>query len=692
MPNPPYNNRNLFSNHYLEHLISKTPEWGLDDHEKAFDEIKKIYEINKTKVKDAQESQLEEFFLRKIFDIINPHYIVQAKTETQEFPDYAFYCDDANRDKAYEKDAPKYTDCIVVGEAKKWIVDLGTREIGKKEKYNDPSFQLWMYLHKTGKTWGFLTNGKVWRIFHKDKLVDTFYEINLEELLINNDKEAFRYFYYFFRREAFIQIENNEMFIERIFKGSVDYAKVLGDDLKDKVYQAMKILSDGFIENPANKLDKNKPEDLVKVQHSTMRLLYRMLFLLYAEGKGLLDLSNPAYRNEYSFWKLKNGVKENSKSIKSYWADLDYLFNLINHGSEGCHIPKSKVFIPPYNGGLFSPEKNVNLTKWQLTDDKLIEAIKLLAIDQSNGSSGFIDYSTLDIRHLGSIYEGLLEFKLKVADKEMVASGGKSKTWMPLEEHNKDKKKKVLFTDFSPFDHVRAGDVYLATDKGERKATGSYYTPDYIIEYIVKNTIGPVVEEKWKEAEKKHYSLVEATLSINVLDPAMGSGHFLVGATDFLAAKLIIAMEKDVQSELMPDDKSYDIHWAKREVVSHCIYGVDLNEMAVELAKLSLWLTTISKDKPLSFLDHRLKHGNSLIGASMEDLPNYPRDKQGKEQRRIDIPEGFIKKFVETIEKLDSIDDDSLNNIKQKEKIFQELKETLEYDKIRTMADIRTSL
>jgi hypothetical protein len=408
MPTSPYNNKNLFSNRYLENLIAKTPEWDLVEHEKAFDEIKEIYENNKTKVRDISEAQLEDIFLRKIFDVINPHYIVQAKTETQEFPDYAFYLDGESRDRAYQKDASKFTECIVVGEAKKWIVELGARETEKKEKYGDPSFQLWMYLQKTEKTWGFLTNGRIWRIFRKDKLFDVFYEINLEEILNNNDKDAFRYFYYFFRREAFTPIDGKEIFVERVFKSSVDYAKELGDDLKDKVYQAMKILADGFIENPANKLDKSKPEDLAMVQHSTMRLLYRMLFLLYAEGKGLLDLSNPAYKNDYSFWRLKNSIKEDPNSVKMLWVNLAWLFNLINYGSEGCNIPKNKVFIPPYNGGLFSPEKNKNLTEWQLDDEKLSEAIALLAIEQPNGSGGFIDYSTLDIRHLGSIYEGLL--------------------------------------------------------------------------------------------------------------------------------------------------------------------------------------------------------------------------------------------------------------------------------------------
>ncbi|MCZ7359723.1 MAG: N-6 DNA methylase, partial [Candidatus Methanoperedens sp.] len=162
---------------------------------------------------------------------------------------------------------------------------------------------------------------------------------------------------------------------------------------------------------------------------------------------------------------------------------------------------------------------------------------------------------------------------------------------------------------------MKKGQLYLATDKGERKATGSYYTPDYIVNYIVKNTVGPVIDEKWKETEAKKQSFMDATLSVKVLDPAMGSGHFLVGSIEFLTGKLLIAAQKDIESGRLVEDAHLTPDWARREVVAHCIYGVDLNELAVELAKVGLWLTTISKDKPLSFLDHRLKQGNSLIGA-----------------------------------------------------------------------------
>ena len=222
----------------------------------------------------------------------------------------------------------------------------------------------------------------------------------------------------------------------------------------------------------------------------------------------------------------------------------------------------------------------------------------------------------LGVRQLGSIYEGLLEYRVGVAAEELVTvrQGGKE-TWRPAAERGKAK----------AIETKQPGELYLATDKGERKATGSYYTPDYIVKYIVEQTLGPLVEEirndqlGIRKGEGSAAGRFEAAiLGLNVLDPAMGSGHFLVEATNFLAralatAELITNYELRITNEEKREES--DLTYWKRRVVEACIYGVDKNELAVELAKLSLWLETVAADKPLSFLDHHLRHGDSLIGA-----------------------------------------------------------------------------
>lgn len=183
------------------------------------------------------------------------------------------------------------------------------------------------------------------------------------------------------------------------------------------------------------------------------------------------------------------------------------------------------------------------------------------------------------MRHLGTIYEGLLEYHLEPTKPDG--------TWT----------------------------VDLLNDKGERKASGSYYTPDYIVKYIVDQTVGPLLRSAVQtcvtDAEK-----ISAVLDLNIVDPAMGSGHFPVEVTEYIARFL-------VDLAVTPDTETFgeaDILYWKRRVAHSCIYGVDLNPLAVDLAKLSLWFTTVARDRPLSFLDHHLRTGNSLVGARLADV------------------------------------------------------------------------
>jgi type I restriction-modification system DNA methylase subunit len=324
-----------------------------------------------------------------------------------------------------------------------------------------------------------------------------------------------------------------------------------------------------------------------------MLLLYRVLFIFYAESRGLLNSNNRFYRG-MSLYEMKKEIANKRDAgeflapfSNTYWGRLTNLFNLINEGSESerWKIDRKVLYIPAYNGGLFDPAKNTFLSNKQISDFYLAEALDLLA----RSDKAMVDYSSLDIRHLGSIYEGLLEYRLK-------------------------------------------SELSLLTDKGERKATGSYFTPDYIVKYIVENTLGPVIAQKKAEWVQllDRTKFADYILSIKVLDPAMGSGHFLVEAVDYLARALVeawaTAKKEDAKTKEVAE---HDIQWARREVVRRCIYGVDLNPMAVELAKLALWLTTAAANKPLSFLDHHLRCGNSLIGSNLDSLTTLQNSESG---------------------------------------------------------------
>ena len=697
------NNKNLFSNYYLDNLIENNLEWKKDEHKDAFQRIKKIFNAESAFLETLNEKQLEQRFFGPIFKILNHTVEVNESTKFQEFPDYALFpnresLDDAHRNK---ESSSFYNNAYAIGEVKRWGIELDRFGKDKNDRKRNPSLQIWIYLHDNAPKWGVLSNGAKWRLYNKDERRDEYFEIDLPTLIATNDIDNFRYFYYFFRMEAFLPSKEGDPFLERVLHGSVEYANGIGDDLKDNVYRAMQKIGEGFFNWNQNKLDIQNEATREIVQKNTMLLLYRFLFLLYAEGKGLLDLGNPLYRDSYSFQRLKKEVKEKHDGPQqnryqplstTLWSRLEDLFRLIDQGSEALGTPESDFSVPAYNGGLFDPEKHAELEEWKIGDSYLAEAIDLLSRSNVTGNLDFVDYSTLEIRHLGSIYEGLLEYKLKVSEEDMVVKGGE---WCSLEAYNKGKKQQKSFSDFDEYNKVTRDHLYLATDKGERKSTGSYYTPDYIVNYIVKNTIGPVVEEKWNKAKEREQSHVDATLSVKVLDPAMGSGHFLVGAIDFLAEKLLRAAQKDIENGIISDDSNFTEDWARREVVSHCIYGVDLNYMAVELAKVGLWLTTISKDKPLSFLDHRLKQGNSLIGAQLSDLKQYPdTKKRNKDQTTLPsfISPLFITHLIGKITEIEKIRDESIDDIKKKEAVFAEFKQLSEYRKTKALANIHTSV
>jgi len=619
----PYVNRNLFSEHYLKKLPTQDESWQVDEDrlKLAMQGATNLYAGREEEWAGRNEPQLEDKLVRPMLQALGHKFEVQPSLPTAETvrrPDYAFFGTDEERLKAkrdHDGQAEYFNKAIAIGDAKRWDRSLDKKERSGRDSFDmlSPSWQIDYYLRMSGVKWGILTNGRLWRLYNQETSfrLDICYEIDLPRLLAAKDPEAFKYFYLFFRRQAFVQGAEGLCFLDRVYQRSLEYAQAVGDDLEENVYKALRLLAEGFLHTQGNNLDP--VHDLDEIHANSLVLLYRLLFINYAEDRGLLPRANALYRDSYGLVAMEGEVASRlqrgdslSPLHTTYWGKLKTLFELINRGTEGLGVDAETMDVPPYNGGLFEPEKHPFLEQHQVADKWVSQVVDLLARSQGQGvGRGFVDYSSLDVRHLGSIYEGLLEYKPRVADEGMVAvkRGGKEQ-WIPSSDAGGTR---VL-------DRVEPGSIYLATDRGERKATGSYYTPDYIVKYIVEHTVGPLIEEKTKEDDP-----IKGILSLKVLDPAMGSGHFLVEATDRLAHALVQALGG---AEQEPEEE--DIRWARREVVERCIYGVDLNPLAVELAKLSLWLHTVAEGKPLNFLDHHLKVGNSLIGAWVEDLGSLP--------------------------------------------------------------------
>ena len=400
--------------------------------------------------------------------------------------------------------------------------------------------------------------------------------------------------------------------------------------------------------------------------------------------------------------KLQDRVEQNlgdySETGTELYDRLILLFHALDKGNPTLNVPV-------YNGGLFLTNVPLYqeaepaeitvarfLAEHKIPDHQLALGLDLMARDVDErmtkerlAASGadeyshdlvFIDYKSLGVRHLGSIYEGLLEFKLRIAPEEMaVVEGKRTEEIVPYAEAMRTHRRILKIRQGKELKErlIKRGAIYLENDRRERKASGSYYTPDYIVKYIVEQTVGPILKQKldrlrviFRQAQQdlrttqqnwraiphkqnnttpehqiyKRYSatLNDAFFDIKVLDPAMGSGHFPVEVVDYITDQMakwlnayiwnpIVyemgltrkAIEEDMkkQNVIVDFGKLTDLNLLKRRVLKSCIYGVDLNPMAVELTRVSLWLDCFTLGAPLSFLDHHIKCGNSLIGAEV---------------------------------------------------------------------------
>jgi len=580
----PHTNHQLLSDHYLNYTLPRRADWSALLPAAALVRGALVALFQAFTPSD-NEVQTEDGWIKPVLKALGHTFEVQPALKTPDGtkkPDYVFYRDlnalNANKKKTLT-DALPHQGGFAVGDAKYWQrpLDVAAKD---KAKSNDlftnktPGYQIAFYIQHSGVEWGILTNGRLWRLYHRDTAhkLDRYYEVDLPALLQNPDPHAFLYFYAFFHRSAF---EPHPLGVSALLRESLDYARGVGDTLKAQVYDALRHLAQGFLDYAPNGL-ANDTDTRREIYNSSLILLYRLLFVLYAEARELLPVrQSQPYRDGYSLHALKQTVAADLDAHKALlpttatlWPRFKELFGIIDKGSPPLQVAT-------FNGGLFDPKRHEFLDTQAVGDAHLQRALDKLA----RVAGQFVDYRDLSVRHLGTIYEGLLEYHL-----DEIAGEG---VWS----------------------------IVLLNDKGERKTSGSYYTPDYIVKYIVEQTVGPMLAQavggKTDDAAK-----AEAVLGVNVLDPAMGSGHFLVETTEFIARYLIdLAVPVDPDAAGEPDL----LYW-KRRVAQSCVYGVDLNPLAVELAKLSLWLTTVAKDRPLSFLDHHLRAGNALVGARLADL------------------------------------------------------------------------
>ena len=351
-----------------------------------------------------------------------------------------------------------------------------------------------------------------------------------------------------------------------------------------------------------------------------LTVVYRVLFLLFAEARGLVPVWHPVYREAYTIDALYQRSVE-PLSPRGLWAALQAIARLAHAGCKAGDLE-----VTAFNGRLFAPRHAPLVERRRVPEEVAKALVVALATTDTPSGRRRIAYHDLGVEQLGAVYERVLEH-------EPVAT--------------------------------RAGLVLQRTST-ERKATGSFYTPRSITEFLVRRTLHPLVVKR----------SAAGILSLRVVDPAMGSGAFLVGACHYLAEQCEQALIRegawDAASVTAGERASL-----RRQVAEQCLYGVDLNPTAVQLARLSLWLTTLASGKPLTFLDHHLSAGNSLLGAWLADLSKPPVRGQSSSDGALPLFDGVSEVVAEQVlpnrRWLASEPSDSVQVVRDKERMFERL-------------------
>ncbi len=411
--------------------------------------------------------------------------------------------------------------------------------------------------------------------------------------------------------------------LAEIQSDSEDYATKLSNRLRQRIYDdVVPDLAEAISE--AREIDDPDREQLDETYEMTLYLLYRLLFVAYAEDERHL----PRYTEGYERRSLKETAKELHQisqqesttfgDATTYWSELQRLFEAIHDGQSAWALPE-------YDGTLLSSDPAVSpagarLAEIELTDEVFAPILYRLLVDETpdEGVKGPVDFRNVGVREFGVIYEGLLESELSQADRDLTLNDDEQ--YVPTDEDDE-----VI---------VAEGEVYLHGLSGERKATGTYYTKSKFVEHLLDHSLEPALEDHLAELDDMDDAeAAEEFFDFRVADIAMGSGHFLVGAvdriekafSDYLAERSLDAVEQELHtlrtealSKFEHTDAEPDIERdqvLRRQIARRCVYGVDLNPLATELARLSLWIHTFVPGLPLTFLDYNLRTGDSLAGV-----------------------------------------------------------------------------
>lgn len=425
--------------------------------------------------------------------------------------------------------------------------------------------------------------------------------------------------------------------VAEILAASADHAAALGKRLRERVYvdvvpQLAVAVARRMRADQADPTVPLSEADLHEAYHRTLLILFRLLFVAYAEDRDLLPYGrNPRYTRKAlkTFAKQYTDITDGAfdPNGTDLWSDLLAVWRAVDDGNTDWGVPA-------YNGGLFAADEHhpsgLAIRGMELSNAEIGPAMRALLVDTGeDGTTGPVDFRALTVREFGTIYEGLLESSLSVAPTDLTVDPV-SKAYLPAVDGAE-----VV---------VAAGEVYFHNASGARKATGSYFTKQFAVEHLLDTALEPALDQHLAKAKAAveagdDAAAAELFFDFRVADLAMGSAHFLVAAIDRIEARLSAFLDQypiaAVNDELtrLADAAhaalgeaagSVEIERSallRRQIARRCVYGLDLNLMAVELARLGIWIHTFVPGLPMSSLDHGLRVGNSLTGiGSIEEL------------------------------------------------------------------------
>lgn len=516
---------------------------------------------------------------------------------------------------------------------------------------------------RDGGAWVVCFNGRVIRLCDGRRAhARAYLDVELERA--SEDPAAFAVLWGLLRAEAL------DRATAEIVDESASHGMEVAASLKDGVRDALLFLLQGLA--ASGRRDSRRQPDAARLAWTldqAFTIVYRILFLLFAESRSLVPVWHPVYRRSYTIEALR-AAAERPGPHRGLWEGFQALSRLAH---SGCRA--GSLTVAPFNGRLFAPARAPLAETGQLDDGLVAGALTSLTTRTAGGRRERVSFVDLGVEQLGAVYESVLDYEPAFGVPAQAERAATER--VPARQATNPRPPSAAPAGGRSIGLVRKGDA--------RKSSGTFYTPRAITDYLVRHTLRPLVDGAGPDD----------ILRLRVLDPAMGSGALLVAACRFLADAYESALVRD-RGCFASDISDADRAGFRRVVAQRCLYGVDLNPMAVQVARLSMWLTTLAKGRPLSFLDHHLVSGDSLVGATLEDLSRQPpgggpgtRAARPCPLFEADEPVAALRAVLPVRNEIADTPDDSAETVRAKERMLGRLRQqSTSYTLLRRIADL----